>query len=68
MMLLRGCERITTPLGKIEFKMLIFLNLNVQILFFIILNNNLFLLYRLCDFWNEAQKIKKYTQEISLPG
>jgi hypothetical protein len=42
-------------LGKIEFKMLFFY-LNVKILFFIILTDNLFLQYKLSDFWFEAQK------------
>jgi len=44
----REFGRITMQLGKIEFKMLYFVN--IKILFFIILTNNLFLSYRLRDF------------------
>jgi len=54
MLLLRWIERITTQLGKIEFKMLYFFYLNVKILFFYLLTNNSFLPYRLCDFWYET--------------
>jgi hypothetical protein len=50
-----GFGRITTRLGKIEFKMLYFY-LNIKILFFIILTDYLFLPYRLYDFWYDTQK------------
>jgi voltage-gated potassium channel Kch len=49
MLLWGGCGRITLPLSRIEFKIFYFF-LNGQILFFVILIDNLFIPYNLRDF------------------